>query len=268
MSALSTLAYRLNRPLYLPFGKPALLLLITWMLCMIMVPIARWTWGETAIYPLLNLSILLQAGAVFAILYEAWGLRHTLAVAITIVLFTLFAEMLGSRTGFPFGSYAYTDRLQPQIGHVPLLIPLAWFMMVPSAWAVAYRFRSKLGVYIIVSALALTAWDLLLDPQMVNWDLWQWETPGLYFGIPLSNYAGWLLVAALLTWLVRPSQLPLRPLLLVYTITWFLEWFGLAFFWGMPGPALVGGLVMGFFVLLGWHTIVKRSAETGEQKAW
>ena len=33
---------------------------------------------------------------------------------------------------------------------------------------------------------------------------WVWEVPGLYFGIPLINYAGWLLSAALLTVAVRP----------------------------------------------------------------
>lgn len=245
-----------------------MLFIIAWLLCMIAVPIAKWTLGESAMYPLVNLSVVLQAGAVLAILSPAWGIRRSLTVLTAITILTLLAEIIGSATGFPFGSYAYTDRLQPQIGHVPLLIPLAWFMMAPSAWAVADRFRNKTWLYILVSASALTAWDLLLDPQMVSWDLWQWEKVGLYFGIPLSNFAGWLLVAALLTWLIRPLDLPLLPLLIIYTITWFLEWFGLAFFWGMPGPALIGGLVMGFFVLLGWRTILERPQRSGLEKIW
>jgi putative membrane protein len=244
---------RLARTRAIPLSGLPLLLIVAWILSMIAVPIVRWTIADASMYPLITISVLLQAAAVFAILHGAWGMRRTLLAAVMIMLFTLAAEILGSRTGFPFGTYEYTTRLQPQIGHVPVLIPLAWFMMAPAAWAVASGFRTRPWLFILMSALALTAWDLLLDPQMVAWDLWHWAEAGLYFGIPLTNYAGWLLVSALLTWLIRPSPLPLFPLLVVYTITWFLETFGLAFFWGMPGPALVGGLVMGLFVWLGWR---------------
>ncbi len=245
----------------LPFSRLSLVLIGVWLAIMIAVPIVKWTLGEEAIYPLLNLSVVLQASAVFSILYAAWGARRTLRVAAIVAVVTFAAEALGSHSGFPFGHYDYTDRLQPQILHVPLLIPLAWFMMAPSAWAVASRYRHKAWQFILVSALTLVAWDLLLDPQMVHWDLWQWQSPGLYFGIPLSNYAGWFLVAVIVTWLVRPRDLPLVPLLIVFTATWFLEVFGLAFFWGMPGPAIVGGLAMGVFVWLGWRTVAETSRE-------
>lgn len=256
--------YQMVSPTLLPMSKISLAFIASWVLCMIAVPIAKWIFGEDAIYPLLSISVVLQASAVFSILATAWGSKRTLAIAAAVVTFTLSAEILGSSTGFPFGSYAYTDRLQPQIGHVPVIIPLAWFMMAPSAWAVAYKFRKTPVLFVLLSALALVAWDLLLDPQMVNWDLWQWDNPSGYFGIPLSNYAGWFLVATLLTVLIRPRDLPLRPLLLVYTITWFLEVFGLAFFWGMPGPALVGGIIMGLFVWLGWRSALRVPAgETG-----
>ena len=64
---------------------------------------------------------------------------------------------------------------------------------------------------------------------------------------------GWWGTAVLLTALIEPKNLPARPLLIIYTITWFLETFGLLFFWGLPGPALVGGVVMGLFGWLGWR---------------
>jgi len=245
----------------LPVSRLSLVLIGVWVVIMIAVPIVKWTLGEEAIYPLLNLSVVLQAGAVFSILYTAWGGRQTVRIAAIVTMVTFAAEALGSHTGFPFGRYDYTERLQPQLFHVPLLIPLAWFMMAPSAWAVANHYRRKSWQFIVVSALALVAWDLLLDPQMVHWDLWQWESAGLYFGIPLSNYAGWFLVAVILTWLVRPRNLPLIPLLIVFTVTWFLEVFGLAFFWGMPGPAIIGGLAMGFFGWLGWRAAIRASRE-------
>ena len=46
----------------------------------------------------------------------------------------------------------------------------------------------------------LAAWDVFLDPQMVDDGHWRWAdpTPGLpgVDGVPLTNFAGWLLVGA------------------------------------------------------------------------
>ena len=241
---------------------PAGLLIVAWVLLMISVPIINWTVGQSAMRQMLVVSVVAQAAAVLAILQQAWGWARTLRLAAAVSLLTFLVEFLGSRTGFPFGPYSYTDLLQPQLGHVPLLIPLAWFMMLPAAWATVYHYRGRRLRFILLSAVALTAWDMLLDPQMVAWGLWVWNNPGGFFGIPWSNYAGWLLTAALLTWLLRPAGLPVRPLLFIYTITWFLESFGLAFFWGLPGPALAGGLLMGLFVLVGWWPVI--AARPGE----
>jgi putative membrane protein len=200
----------------------------------------------------------LQAGVVVILLYHNWGPIRTLWSVAGIVGLTWAIEAIGSATGVPFGAYHYTDKLQPQVAHVPLLIPLAWLMMLPPAWAVAYQVAgtNRSWTFVAFSALALTAWDLFLDPQMVAWGLWVWENPGGYFGIPWSNYLGWLLASALITVLVQPQNLPVIPLLLIYTITWVLETIGLFFFWGLPGPALVGFVAMGSLVWLAWskHT--------------
>lgn len=241
------------------------LLIAGWVLTMISIPIVRWTWGDAVKLPFINAGVLLQAAAVLVILYEAWGWRRMVATAVTIALFTLTVEALGAATGVPFGEYSYTDVLQPQVLGVPLLIPAAWLMMLPPAWATvgfltqrrnveAKRQRMwRQGLFVMGSALALTAWDLLLDPQMVAWNLWVWNEPGGYFGIPWQNFWGWFVTAAVLTAIIRPTQLPVRPLLIIYTITWFLEVVGLALFWGMPGPALAGGLGMMVFVYVGWR---------------
>lgn len=235
-----------------------------WVLTMVAIPVVRWTWGDNAKLPFVMAGVLLQAMAVLVILAEVWGWRRTGQTAVLIALLTLVVEMLGANTGFLFGHYDYTSRLQPQVWGVPLLIPAAWLMMLPPSWATmsfllrggrsetaVQRWWRQVG-FIVGSALALTAWDLLLDPQMVSWRFWVWQQPGGYFGIPWQNFWGWFVTAAILTWLLRPARLPVRPLLVVYTITWFLETVGLAVLWGMPGPALVGGLAMLLFVYLGW----------------
>lgn len=245
---------------------PALpaLLIGAWVVTMISIPIVRWTLGDGAKLPFINAGVLLQAVAVVVILGQAWGWRRALGTAVTISIFTFFVEAMGSTTGFPFGHYDYTDLLQPQLFGVPLLIPAAWLMMLPPAWAtVAFLLpdrslkreqrRKRYALFVVLSALALTAWDLLLDPQMVAWNLWVWQEPGGYFGIPWLNFWGWFMTAVIVTLLLRPQNLPVRPLLVIYTITWFLEVVGLALFWGMPGPAVAGGLGMMLFVYIGWR---------------
>jgi uncharacterized membrane protein len=242
-------------------------LLTLWVLLMLSFPIVDWTLGWEAMVSAVILGVLAQVFAVMAILWQAWGAAKTLAVSAAVVALSWAAEALGSTTGLPFGTYGYTSALQPQLLHVPVLIPLAWLMMLPPAWAVAQAISTNLALrwrasaFITLSALAMTAWDLLLDPQMVSWGLWEWRNPGGYFGIPWSNYLGWLLVSGLITalfiGLIRPRRLPVAPLLLIYTITWLLETGGQALFWGLPGPALVGGIFMGGLTIWGWRAHLK-----------
>jgi putative membrane protein len=201
--------------------------------------------------------------AVIIIFWQSWGTARTLGVGLMIFFLGWAAEALGSRTGFPFGAYSYTNTLQPQILGVPLQIPLGWLMMLPPSWAVAkatgnrIRSRWQFPAFVLLSALAMTAWDLMMDPMMVSWGMWEWQSAGVYFGIPWSNYLGWLLVAALITAVARPQNLPIAPLLLIYTLTWLLEMGGLLLFWDLPGPALVGGLAMGALSVLGWRSFIK-----------
>lgn len=231
----------------LPLNLPFPFLFAGWILSMISLPPAKYFFGETALPIGITLSAVLQACTVLAVLFSAWRVVRTLWTAVAVVSLAWLAEFIGSTTGFPFGAYHYTDFLQPQLGGVPLLIPLAWLMMLPPAWAVAQCLagsKSRLA-FIGWSALALTAWDLFLDPQMVAWGLWRWAEPGGYFGIPWLNFLGWLLAVGLITALVQPKPLPMRPLVLIYLITWLLETLGLLFFWGLPGPAVVGFVGMG-----------------------
>ena len=229
-------------------------LIIFWVLTMISLPIMKWTFGGEIIPTAVTFALMVQFCAVFFIMRTHLGWMRTLSILSLVAVSTWCAEYIGSSTGFPFGEYDYTDVLQPQIGHVPLLIPLAWFMMLPSAWAVAQLIagRGHILNYVIISALAITAWDLFLDPQMVQWGFWIWDKPSGYFDIPWSNYAGWLLTGAAVTLLVRPYRfdLPTRPLLIVYGAVWFLQSIGLAVFWNQPAPALVGSISMGALLIL------------------
>lgn len=242
-----------------PVSAAAIVLCV---LTMIATPIVRWTAGEGALFFMINLGVVMQAAAVVTVLVRGAGWRSALLTVLPILPLAWLAEFVGSSTGFPFGRYHYTDVLQPQLTGVPLLIPFAWLMMLPPAWAVASLVIKSRTLSppapvrlarALVAALAFTAWDLFLDPQMVAWNFWVWDQPGAYFGIPLVNFLGWFLVSFVFSFLLLPSYSSLLPssfpLLLVYALTWFLQSFGQVFFWDLPGPALFGCLGMGGMLL-------------------
>ncbi|MBL8155372.1 MAG: carotenoid biosynthesis protein [Anaerolineae bacterium] len=228
-------------------------LIAVWVLSMVSLPIQRWLFGDSILVFAVSVSVVCQLVAVLVVVRSVWRLRRTLVMASGVAVLGWLVEFVGSSTGFPFGSYHYTELLQPQIAKVPVLIPLAWLMMLPCAWAVTTVLIGKQRspvLFAFVTALVFTAWDLFLDPQMVVWGFWVWENPVGYFGIPWVNFLGWILSSFVITLLIRPGHLTARPLLLIYGITWALESIGLAVFWGLPGPAGVGFVVMGSIVAL------------------
>ncbi len=131
--------------------------------------------------------------------------EHALALLGSGFAIALLFEHLGSRYGFLFGNYHYTDLLGfKAFGTVPVIIPIAWFMMLYPSWRVAGRLLRKVRsgwfvpARIVIGALAMTAWDLSLDPRWVADGGWVWHDGGAYFGIPLSNFLGWFVTAALI----------------------------------------------------------------------
>lgn len=240
-------------------------LIAIWVLAMVSVPIIRWAWGDIAIRHGIIITIIAQCSAVIYFLWQSWGAKRTLLSFAAAVSITWLSEKIGSATGFPFGEYHYTPFLQPQLGGVPLLIPIAWFMMLPPAWAVAYsilgNYKGRFGfvAFVCLSAAALTAWDLFLDPQMVRWGLWVWEQPYGYFGIPWVNFVGWVLVAMVVTAIIRPPRFRLGPHLTIYAIVWLLQSIGQLIFWDLHGPAIVGFIVMGGFLAMGYWGYKRRS---------
>jgi uncharacterized membrane protein len=125
-----------------------------------------------------------------------WGAARAGAASATTAVATGVVERVGTQTGLPFGRYAYTNALRPQVAHVPAIVPLAWFGMGLPAREAAHAAlgrHSTAATRIVLGSAAMTAWDLFLDPQMVGEGYWAWARRGLYRGIPLSNFAGWFL---------------------------------------------------------------------------
>ncbi|WP_460306955.1 carotenoid biosynthesis protein [Actinocorallia aurea] len=166
------------------------------------------------------------------------------------------AEWIGTRTGLPFGDYAYGDVLGGKILGVPAAVVAAWAGMGLAAYAVAPGEGWK---RIAAGAAALTAWDLFLDPQMVRLGAWSWADGGPYRGVPLSNFAGWLLVSAVVMAVLDRTgarrAAGATGLLALYTAMAVMETVGFTAVFRPPDRlvAILGGVAMGVFAVCAWR---------------
>ncbi len=211
--------------------------------------------GHLVFFVWLIVALLAVVAVAFTAVRAGW--RRAAGAAAAAFLLGLAAEWTGTRTGFPFGAYRYTGLLRPSIGTVPLAVPLAWAAMGLPGYAVGCAAARGPAGRIAAGAVALTAWDLFLDPQMLRNGFWQWAHPGPYQGVPLSNFAGWLLVSAILMAVfdaLLAATPPLYPgLLAAYTVMAVMETVGFtAVFPHGRAIALAGALGMGIPAAAAW----------------
>ena len=193
-------------------------------------------------------SILVPVAALFCIIHSTvmLGPPRALLLLVLCVTISFGFEYVGERTGAIFGPYFYTDLLGFKLfGRIPLLIPLAWYMMFYPSYVVTNLLAEgnptavRTGIAWIawmsaLSALVMTAWDLTMDPIMsyhpcatgsadclpatldeanLGHPAWIWRQGGEHFGVPLLNYGGWLMTAFVVFLLFRwlETRLPHRP---------------------------------------------------------
>lgn len=157
----------------------------------------------------------------------ALGWRHSLVFFGLSAVISWMYEQVGVATGAVYGPYHYTDYLGMKLGHVPLLIPIAWFMMIYPSYVIANLIvdrqpaGSRGGVGRIVglsflTAMVMTAWDLVVDPLLSGPAIkaWIWEQGGPYFGVPVQNFIGWMLTTftVYLAYRLFESKIKPRPI--------------------------------------------------------
>ena len=225
------------------------------------------------------------------------GWRRTLLWTITGYAVAFVAEFSSIHNGFPFGDYYYVDTTRNQelwIAGVPFMDSLSFafltFTGYTCAWQLVaawkgrsgrlddstYRTVGRSSVVLVLGALITTWMDLIIDPVALMGDRWflgqihGWPHGGEYFGVPLTNFAGWYLVTAVtigvnqaidarLKKSVGQDHLPNIPYihlggfaLFVFIVgfnlfmtAWLREWH--MFFAGLP-------LAIGF-LLISWHIL-------------
>jgi len=205
--------------------------------------------------------VLLGSGVSVSHAWLSRGARTGLGVLGLVAVVAVLFEALGLATGFPYGEYTYSDTLGPTLLGVPFLVPLAWLLMAWPSWVLAARLAPhSRPVRVLVAAYVFAAWDVVLDPQLVQAGYWRWAhpEPGLpgIDTVPLTNLAGWLLAGLVLMTLLdllvartatEPRIGAVAPLL---TLAWMTLGGALAHagWLGLPGSA-AWGLVLALPVL-------------------
>jgi uncharacterized membrane protein len=126
-------------------------------------------------------------------------------------LVALTAELLSTRVGIPFGLYHYTGETAGSelfLSNVPFFSPLSFPFLAYASFCLARRAlgpgwadsrAGRLRLVALAGAL-MTLLDVVIDPLAVRGGRWflghvfSYPDGGAYFGVPLSNFVGWLLV--------------------------------------------------------------------------
>ena len=129
-----------------------------------------------------------------------WG--RTLLAFTWVAVVSGIIESIGTLSGFPFGSYSYTEAFGPRLsGLLPLAIPLAWWLVLMPVYRLLESLRQDSTiVFIALVAFVVTAVDLVIEPvAVVIKGYWIWHDGGFYYGVPWTNFFGWVLTAVILS---------------------------------------------------------------------
>lgn len=119
-------------------------------------------------------------------------------------LLSMFAEWIGTSTGYLFGSYYYGKNLGTMVLGVPLVIGLNWWILLMGASSISTFLKLKPLPATIFGAFLMTALDLIMEPVAIKSDFWHWQNEQ----IPIYNYVCWFILAFLLMLLQQKMSKP------------------------------------------------------------
>lgn len=197
--------------------------------------------------------ILFAAPAFWAV--KMWlGVRDAVLLFVVLGVLALVIETSAIITGFPYGHFGYSDLLGYRLfGYTPWTVFLAWTPLVLAAFAISKRLAvsGKLwAIRIVLVAIILVGFDLVLDPGAVKIGFWRYEGGGVFYGVPVSNFVGWLfsgaiagVVLEIFFWIKKPL-LPAPAQMISSTFFIVSFWTFIAFFSGMYWPLGIGIVVI------------------------
>jgi putative membrane protein len=182
------------------------------------------------------------------------GPRNGLRLLLTLAVFAIVLESFAVATGIPYGRFVYGEKIGAKVlGLVPWTVPFAWSPLLLASMTIARRWSSQPLAMSVLSGLVLVLIDIVLDPAAVAQQFWTWEHPGVFYQVPISNFAGWFLTgvigSVLFQRLVDNSLLP-PPNLLSSGFLILNFWTSVGFWMELWLPAALG---LSLLCLIGFY---------------
>lgn len=147
------------------------------------------------------------------------GLRRTVLLGAVVWPIAWLAEFCSTRVGIPFGLYHYTGITRGQelyVADIPFFDPLSFTFLAYAAFCLT-RFvlrgrQASAPALAVLTGFLMMMLDVVIDPVAVRGDRWflgrifYYPDGGVYFGVPLSNFAGWWAVGAASIGLYLPGH--------------------------------------------------------------
>lgn len=133
------------------------------------------------------------------------GLKHTSLLLVGGIFIGAFViEYIGATYDVPFGAYDYTTELGWRLADtVPVVILFAWLLASVGTWLVAYLLAPQAAPWVRVgiAGICIVLFDLQIEPvATLVQRYWVWHDHGRYYGVPVMNFAGWLLTGMAFAW--------------------------------------------------------------------
>lgn len=150
-----------------------------------------------------------------------WRIRELGAYALVCFVISNLFENLSVMYGFPFGGFHHSEVTGPRLFNIPWLATPTYMAMGYISWSVAqvligrtHRAHWRSGVLsaAVIAAFVFSMWDFSNDAvfHTIN-KAFFYDNPGPWFGVPVSNFAGWLLTTFIIfgafgAWLARATK--------------------------------------------------------------
>lgn len=158
------------------------------------------------------------------------GVKRAFFFCIAGYLISWLSEYSSIHNGVPYGNYYYIDQTKGQeiwVSGVPLMDSISYVFLAYASYSVALMAISPLrysrgAIYLletrkirdsffarILGAVFFVYLDIIIDPVALRGDRWflgriyGYPDGGVYFGIPISNFIGWLVVGILLIYILQ-----------------------------------------------------------------
>ena len=180
----------------------------------------------------------------YAALVRWLGPARGIALLLLLSLLPLAVEAYAVATGVPYGRFTYSADLGYRVfGLVPWTVAFAYLPMLLGAVALAAAaFGTAWSRLVPAGVFVLLLVDLVVDPAAVHAGLWVWLAGGAYYGVPASNFAGWVLTGVVYIMLFRliAGGRPIPGMVAASLLLILAFWTGYLTRSGLAVPALLG----------------------------